>query len=197
MKEQNRNPTLWDTINLENLDDGEIILRQYGIPLIKKYCSNFFGGEKITIYDPACSTGTFLDETKQWIGDSIVIGSDRSYAMVNLASKKCDKIFQHDIKESVYLENKIDLLLLRFLNYEVVESCDVSIILENLRSTLSSKSMIVIFGFTPVLPDVLKYFDMNKKKYTSIQKTLYIKEHNSIIQFYVFASFPYSLILAT
>ena len=68
------------------------------------------------IYDPACSTGEFLEDFKKKFPESYTIGHDLSQEMVNYAKDFVDEACCCNAIDSPLKEKSVDLMFLRFLN---------------------------------------------------------------------------------
>ena len=161
----------------EYLGLGEKHIREYSIELIK---NNFLSHNKLTVFDPACSTGQFLYEMKKNNRNLHTIGQDLSKQMIEFASDKVDELYCGDSFYPQIHEGTVDILFLRFLNYEVVTSEQARKILPKVLSTLKPKGTIVIFGHTPTFLNKLDLNIMNIKLSQSLAK-----KDNFIFQYYV------------
>lgn len=169
----------WNSLNnaqLENLDANESHFRDVTI----QYLNNQETRNKV-FYDPACSTGTFLEHLKLNFPCGKYIGSDQSKKMVMLAKKKLDFVFQADASNTVQKNIKADYLFLRFLNMEVVTIKQAYNLFEHLVQLLNADGKIIIFGYTPVRINIQYVAD----KY-NLQIHQCVSEYNGgIFQYYI------------
>ena len=84
--------------------------------------SAVFGKEFKIVYDPACSTGEFLSDYKNSFPKSHTIGHDLSQEMIDYAKDYVDESFCCNAFDSPLKDNSVDLMFLRFLNSEVVNT---------------------------------------------------------------------------
>jgi hypothetical protein len=131
------------------LDEGEAHLRAYTARLLGRL--DLPAGS--VVYDPACSTGTFLASVKQAAPALRVVGSDLSAAMVGQARPRLDDAFVADAA-TVALPEGCALLVLRFLNAEVLTVAQAEATFRHLCGQLRPGAHAIVFGHTPVLAPV-------------------------------------------
>ncbi|HEV7369613.1 class I SAM-dependent methyltransferase [Arenibaculum sp.] len=131
------------------LDEGEVHLREYTARLLGRLALPAGG----IVYDPACSTGTFLASVKEAAPGLKVVGSDLSAAMVALARPRLDDAFVADAA-TVALPEGCTLLVLRFLNAEVLTVAQAEAAFRRLSGQLRAGAHAVVFGHTSVLAPV-------------------------------------------
>ena len=135
------------------------------------------------IYDPACSTGEFLSEFKKNHPTCHTIGHDLSQEMIDYAKDYVDEACCCNAINSPLKDKSVDLMFLRFLNSEVVNTKDAYKIFKVLLKKVKKHGLIVCFGHTPLLI-TKRWFIANKLK--PIICNGYNKKRNAIFQYYVF-----------
>ena len=135
------------------------------------------------VYDPACSTGEFLSDYKKGFPMSYTIGHDLSQEMINYAKDYVDESCCCNAVDSPLKDKSVDLMFLRFLNSEVVDTRMAYKILKVLIKKVKRNGLIVCFGHTPVL--IRKEMFM-KYGLTPVICNGYDKDRDSIFQYYVF-----------
>ncbi|WP_420233285.1 class I SAM-dependent methyltransferase [Pseudomonas sp. ABY48] len=132
------------------LDEGEAHFRQHCCALLRPWLK-----PGAVIHDPACSTGTFIHHLAQALPDSRCIGSDRSPSMVEAARNRygCSVDFRlADASDAEPIIDYCDVLVLRFLNAEVMTRAEAEHLLRQQVATLAPGGRLIVFGHTPVLP---------------------------------------------
>lgn len=158
----------------------------YGEVHFRKFTSDFFKNKNMNgkiIYDPACSTGEFLDDFKKCYPSSYTIGHDLSQEMINYAKDFVDEACCCNAINSPLKNKSVDLMFLRFLNSEVVTTKDAYKIFKVLLPKVKKNGFIVCFGHTPVL--ITKQW-LVKNNLKPIICNGYDSERNAIFQYYVF-----------
>lgn len=158
----------------------------YGEVHFRKFTSQFFANQDMNnkiIYDPACSTGEFLEDFKKSYPKSYTIGHDLSQEMVDYAKNFVDESCCCNAINSPLKEKSVDLMFLRFLNSEVVTTKDAYKIFKVLVSKVKKNGIIVCFGHTPVL--ITKQWFM-KNNLRPIICNGYDSDRDAIFQYYVF-----------
>ncbi len=158
----------------------------YGEVHFRTFTSYFFANQDMNnkvIYDPACSTGEFLEDFKKKFPESYTIGHDLSQEMVNYAKDFVDEACCCNAIDSPLKEKSVDLMFLRFLNSEVVTTNDAYKIFKILISKVKKHGIIVCFGHTPVLI-TKKWFMKNNLR--PIICNGYDAYRDAIFQYYVF-----------
>lgn len=158
----------------------------YGEVHFRKFTTDFLKNKNMDnkiIYDPACSTGEFLDDFKKSYPNSYTIGHDLSQEMINYAKNFVDESCCCNAINSPLKDKSVDLMFLRFLNSEVVTTRDAYKIFKVLLPKVKKTGTIVCFGHTPVLI-TKQWFIKNKLK--PIICNGYDYERNAIFQYYVF-----------
>lgn len=173
----------WDNTSAEKLDADERVLRDTIIANLNKYIDK---SKKYTVYDPACSSGTFLAQLVNAYTNLTPIASDISPKMVELAKTKLPDVFVSDAKLSTqHLNTEVDILILRFLNYEVVEDDIACEIIEQLVKIVKNDGIIVAFGYTPVLNIVPSF--LVSIGWQMINAVFEVPNQNALVQGYIFA----------
>ncbi|MFW9268084.1 class I SAM-dependent methyltransferase [Pseudomonas sp. NR3] len=132
------------------LDDSEAHIRHHCSTLLR---SSLKPGA--VIHDPACSTGTFIHHLAQALPGSRCIGSDRSFSMIEAARDRYGRLVDFRLADAANDEPVIDycdVLVLRFLNAEVMTRAQAEQLLRRRVSTLVPGGKLIVFGHTPVLP---------------------------------------------
>lgn len=176
--EQTSNDLNWKVNNkiAHYLSVGEKHLRNYTVDIIKKYNLN----PKI-VYDPACSTGEFLQTIKKVIPSCRTIGHDMSEEMVNYSKKNVDESYCCNAFDSPLKNESVDLLVLRFLNGGVVDTESAEKLFALLVKKVKKNGHIICIGHTPIL---IKSNKFEKYNLELIQKIGFDKNSNSIFQYY-------------
>lgn len=178
--EEEKSPsTGWD-LNPEKviyLGYGEEHIRKYTISFLKNYME-----DKITVFDPACSTGQFLYTIKQYYPNCKTIGQDLSKEMVEYAKKYVDEIYCGDSINTTIKDGSIDIMFLRFLNSEVVTTEYAHELFNNLYKKVKKGGMIIAFGHTPLLINIEYFRKLGLKVEQSIA---YDEGYDCIFQYYV------------
>lgn len=107
------------------------------------------------IYDPACSTGEFIAHLAHALPDCLCLGSDRSASMIEHARRSHGgtSVDFHllDAMEAFNAGIRCDVLILRFLNAEVMTRREALAAFESLIRCVKPGGRILVFGHTPVL----------------------------------------------
>lgn len=108
------------------------------------------------LLDPACSNGTFIASMARALPHARCIGADRSLVMIEQAQRRYPGVeFHHRAAEDSFQSVAgCDVLLLRFLNAEVMGRHEAQALLARLLARLKPGARAIIFGHTPVLPNV-------------------------------------------
>lgn len=158
----------------------------YGEYHIREFTKKYFNGENMEnmiVYDPACSTGEFLNTFKKNHNTCITIGHDLSSEMIAYAKDFVDEALCCDAIESPLPDGSVDIMFLRFLNSEVVCTGKAHANMEKLISKVKTKGRIVCFGHTPVL---IKLEWCEAHGLRCLNKIGYDDDHDAIFQYYVF-----------
>lgn len=158
----------------------------YGEVHFRKFTEEFMKGlntEYKIIYDPACSTGEFLSDYKKKFPKSHTIGHDLSKEMIEYAKNYVDESLCCNAVNSPLSNNSVDLMFLRFLNSEVVDTKNAYKIFKALYPKVKKKGLIICFGHTPVL---IRKEMFQKYGLIPIICNGYDKGRDAIFQFYVF-----------
>lgn len=125
---------------------GEERIRAYSIEFLRQA-----GLNKPLLYDPACSTGVFLSTLQKAIPGSYTFGQDLSQQMANFAKERVDEAHCANALDPKIKLGTADVCYIRFLNSEVIKTCEAEELLTALLPTVKSGGYIVTFGHTPVL----------------------------------------------
>lgn len=156
---------------------GEEHIRNYTIIFLKNIVKN-----NMIIYDPACSTGQFLNTIKKSYPFVKTIGQDLSKEMCDYAKDYVDEIYCGDSINSPIEDNSVDIMFLRFLNSEVVTTEYAHELFSHLIKKVKSKGMIIAFGHTALLIED-SYF--KKCGLKVLQRIAYDPKYDAIFQYYV------------
>lgn len=162
---------------VEFLSNTEVHLRRYTEEVLRNNQKFNF-----TIYDPACSTGEFLEYVKEKFSGAYAIGHDMDENMVRIAETKVDESACCNASASSIAAKSIDILVLRFLNYAVVNRTEAEKLFKKLVTRVKDDGMIICFGHTPVLLDTTFFESFGLK---IIKKIGYEQFTDSIFQYYV------------
>ncbi|MBK8161374.1 MAG: class I SAM-dependent methyltransferase [Rhodospirillaceae bacterium] len=130
----------------ELLDAGERHLRDFTrqiIPTLKL-------SRNAIVFDPACSTGTFLVSIGEAFPEFQLYGADISPRMVELARTRLQQVEVATIGQFSSTIAGSELLVLRFLNAEVMRSEEAASYFAGFADRLPSKSYMLIMGYTPI-----------------------------------------------
>jgi isonocardicin synthase len=177
--EQNATEDYWSptTERVQELDDGERMLREYTIEWLSR-----FDMKQMVVYDPACSTGTFLAGIKENFPLSLSIGQDLSLEMVKYCEGRVDQLYWGDSINPPTKEESVDFVFFRFLNATVVDTLRAhELFLANARCCRNG-GYIVLFGHTPVIlsSEWLEGLGLEFERKIGYSETL-----NSIFQYYI------------
>ena len=162
-----------------NLYNGEKHFRKYTIKIMKKL------GVKngAVLFDPACSTGDFLHEIKQYFPKTTTIGQDLSKEMADISKEKIDIVYTGDSAITPIKNESVDFLFLRFLNSKVVTTAKAKELYNILIEKVNKGGYIICFGHTPILLE-LDY--IHKYNLELLLCNGYCQKYDSIFQYYVF-----------
>ena len=136
------------------LDADEMHFREYCVEFLSSYLQS-----GAIIYDPACSTGKFIHTLAEAMPDCDCIGSDISPSMIAYAKMRSIspslQLYVANAKQPIIGENVCDVLILRFLNAEVLTRRNAEELFRILINAVKPQGMIIIFGHTPVLLSIL------------------------------------------
>lgn len=136
------------------VDDAFDIMLGCGEERIRAYSIQFLqnvGLENPILYDPACSTGVFLSTLQGAIPGSYTIGQDLSKQMANFAKERVNEAHCANAMDPQITRGTADAVYIRFLNSEVVKTCEAEELLSALLATVKKGGYIITFGHTPVL----------------------------------------------
>lgn len=159
------------------LDRDEEVLRNEAIRILRK--QGFSTG---TIYDPACSTGTFLSKTKGAFREARVIGQDLNLGMVTLAKQKLDEIYHVDAAYPIVPKKSVDVLVCRHLNLDVVTTREAERLFIIAVETVKLHGLIIVFGHTPILLSSAWFEGIGLEV---LQKVSTTSNRYALFQFYV------------
>ena len=110
------------------------------------------------LLDPACSTGAFIASMASALPHTRCVGADCSLSMVAQARTRHrlpNLQFHHRAaQEAPQPTAECDVLFLRFLNAEVMSRDHAQHLLMMLLKHLKHGAMAIVFGHTPVLPNI-------------------------------------------
>jgi isonocardicin synthase len=163
----------------ENLTEGEKHIREHAIEHIKSLDFK----QEVVVFDPACSTGVFLEAIKQKFPNFKTIGQDLNPDMIKEASKKIDTAFCGCASNPFVPPSSCDLVYIRFLNSEVVNRQFSQDILPTILERVKVGGYAIILGHTPVLlPRVLL---KKLKKFKQESSIAFLPDKSAMFQYYV------------
>ncbi|MDR7285707.1 isonocardicin synthase [Pseudomonas corrugata] len=135
------------------LDADEGHLREHCATLLETLSS-----PGTVILDPACSTGEFITHLSRALPERHCLGSDRSASMIDHARCRhatgAVEFFVADARDVVSSGLKCDVLILRFLNAEVMTRADARQTFHDIVACVNPGGTVLVFGHTPVLVPV-------------------------------------------
>ena len=160
---------------------GEESIRAYTLSVLPTLFSNICENV-ITIYDPACSTGQFLESIHKVYPNARVVGQDLSASMVNFALQKIPEVYHGNSLHPCMPPQSVDLIVFRFLNGDVVTTAKAYDLFDALIKTVKKSGYVILFGHTPVLIDLewLQFYGL-----TVIQANGLSREDQSVFQYYI------------
>lgn len=161
----------------EDLARGEREICQFTIEFLRD-----FKFENKTLYDPACSTGHFLQALKQAYPSCRTVGQDLSKDMVRYARQFVDKVYHGDAIHSKIKDESVDMIFCRFLNSEVVTTEYAGQLFDAIAKRLKPDGYLFVLGHTPILLNAA-YF--TKSGFKVIRTHGYDEPSQCIFQFYV------------
>lgn len=168
-----------------SLNPEKVIYLGYGEEHIRNYTIKFLKNivkTDMVIYDPACSTGQFLNTIKKSYPFVKTVGQDLSKEMCDYAKDYVDEIYCGDSINSPIEDKSIDIMFLRFLNSEVVTTEYAYKLFNCLIKKVKNKGKIIAFGHTALLIED-SYF---KKCGLKVQQRIaYDEKYDAIFQYYV------------
>lgn len=132
----------------DTLDADEDFLREQSRRVIRENLS-----EGSTLFDPACSTGRFLEAVGRAIPNARLIGQDANPNMVALARARLDDAHVGDAGTPKCSDKLADLVICRFLNLDVLTTQQAETIFRRLAECVADDGWMLIIGHTPVLID--------------------------------------------
>lgn len=144
--------SFWDDTKrlAQALDYQEKHFRQHSLAVLKERLKP---GD--VIYDPACSTGTFIAHLARGMPAMRCIGSDICPAMIEHASNRHSLDNLHftatEAASPCLAADGCDVLILRFLNAEVMPRQQAIDLFHHLARLVRGGGLLILFGHTPVL----------------------------------------------
>ncbi|MCP6760024.1 MAG: class I SAM-dependent methyltransferase [Fischerella sp. CENA71] len=129
-----------------DLNRDEAFLRVEAVRILRE--QGFSAG---VVYDPACSTGTFLSEIKEAFPESRVVGQDLNAGMIALARQQINEVYHADAASPVVPPQSADIVVCRHLNLDVVTTQDAERLFLIAARTVKPSGLMLVFGHTPVL----------------------------------------------
>ncbi len=133
------------------LDTGEEYLRAYTADILRQ----LHLPPNSIVYDPACSTGRLLASIQDAHPQLRVVGADISSHMVVIASKRISDVSCLTPSELIAAAEKCDVLILRFLNSEVMKREEAENYFVKFAEALQPGRYALMFGYTAILVNVL------------------------------------------
>jgi isonocardicin synthase len=131
---------------VSELDGGEAPLRRHAASILRRYG---VGGGRI--FDPACSTGAFLESIKGAFEGVWTIGQDLSESMLGIARDHVDEVHGGDSICPAVEPESIDVLVLRHLNFNVVTAQRAHELFDATVASVAKGGLVLVLGHTPVL----------------------------------------------
>lgn len=160
-----------------SLDDDEIFLRdeseRYVVPLLSP-------GARL--FDPACSSGTYLATLARAVPGAWTIGQDLSPAMADIAATRLDEVHCGDALNPACPPGSVDFFVCRHLNLDVLTSAQAAAQLAPLVACLRPGGIALIFGHTPVLVDARQ---MREAGLEIIRQVGWTPGGHALFQFYL------------
>ncbi len=128
------------------LDAGEAVFREW---TRRWLADKDLNGSRI--FDPGCSTGTFLAAIKAAHPRCHVIGQDLSAEMVDWARPRLDECHFGDAFHTPVPEESIDYLFLRLLVSQTVDTRQAHELFDVLLARVKVGGHVVILGYAPIL----------------------------------------------
>lgn len=176
-------PTYWEKRAKDHIrfDLDEKDLRSYSIRRLKEL--GLPDGARI--FDPACSTGTFLKALSDELPQHVYVGSDCSPEMIRLAAPKLSECFLSGASE-IDLVGNFDVVFLRLLCMEVVTQEEANKILVNSFRWIKKGGYIFVIGHNPIIANISSIaprFDVEILSSVGMDDVL-----GTVFQFYVLKS---------
>lgn len=142
--------SFWDQMagTPEKLDIQEAHFRLHTVNLLREIAF-----PDCRVFDPTCSTGTFLASVKQKLPRLNYFAADRAEKMVLKARQQLPQVVQSDFMQSCD-RDRYDIIFCRFANHEVIRHDQAAPVIDKLITLLNKKGYLIIFGHTPVNCDV-------------------------------------------
>ena len=131
-----------------SLDDDEIILRTAVRQLLALHLA-----KGTIVYDPACSSGTFLADLQHHHPHIHTIGQDLNEGMIDYARSRIDEAYLGNSLQPACGKERADIVLCRHLNLDVVTSDIAQQLFGAAAFSLRPGGLMVVIGHTPVLTD--------------------------------------------
>lgn len=127
-------------------DAAEAPLRRHALAVLRRH-----GWGTGVVFDPACSTGAFLGGLRDGLPGLRVVGQDLSAAMVEHARPRLDEAHVGDGIDPVMPPVSVDVLVLRHLTLDVLDSDDARSHFDACLPTVRPGGLVLLTGHTPVL----------------------------------------------
>lgn len=131
---------------MDELDQDEIVLRNHAGKIM-----NRLGIASGTVYDPACSTGAFLEGLKAQVPGIRTVGQDQSEEMVEKAQGRVDQVFLGNSLSPGIPPASAELVAVRHLNLDVVTTSAAEKLFDALIPLVRPGGHMFVTGHTPVL----------------------------------------------
>jgi isonocardicin synthase len=183
-KERCSPPSGWtfSALRAKNLGKGEKNIREATLAWLRNDMS---ATDCRIVYDPACSTGLFLNTIKQAFPNCVTIGQDLSASMINHARHIIDKAIIGDARSPGVPDTYCDYIFVRFLNSEVVTRAQGYDIFPILLRKLKDNGKLIVFGHTPVLlniPYLESFYGLHAIKRIALNN---VENEEAVFQYYV------------
>ncbi|MGM1065684.1 class I SAM-dependent methyltransferase [Saccharothrix sp. Mg75] len=162
LREQTCPPGAWDDHQslVGTLDDAEHHFRVHGARLAAGLLPTGLLPTGLpacaapVVFDPACSTGAYLRHLADALPGARCVGADLSPAMARRAAAGLPHVLVADAAHPPLAPGSVDLLVVRFLNAEVVPRAAALPAFRRLADLVAPGGHAFVFGHTSVLLDV-------------------------------------------
>jgi isonocardicin synthase len=178
-KETKQSYEYWEkqAVNPKQLDKDEEEIRRAVIAHLVKFLNPGH-----VVYDPACSTGTFLSSIKEAFPEVITIGQDINAQMIEIAKSKVDQVFLGDSSNPACAPDSVDVVICRHLNLDVVTSKEAKLLFTKISKILKLEGIMIVIGHTPIL---LQCDWMENQGFKVLNRTARSSEGHAIFQLYI------------
>ena len=172
-------PAYWNNraADPESLDADEGFLREQAATLL---APNLRSGD--LVFDPACSTGRFLQEIGQRAPGCRLRGQELSPQMVAIARRRLADVRLGSADQPACADAAAQLLICRFLNLDVVTTDQARGLFGRLVQCVAPGGRMLVVGHTPVL---LTAADMTRPDLALEKSHMLTPDGHALYQFYL------------